>query len=115
MKTTDTTNYIRQQQVGQFRIPEDGKGPFARVNGQTIGSTKGQENTSIYLNTGDVVALDKTSQADASKIIDFDVGVKFSASKISTTKNEEKSDYAYTETGKVKITTKPEEIIDQWA
>lgn len=115
MKITGTTDYVRQQQIGQFRMPEDGKGPFARVNGQTIGSTKGQEDTSIYLNNGDVVVLEKTLQANSSQIIDFDVGAKFSAYKISTTKKEEKIDYAYTETGKAQIMSKPEEIIDQWA
>jgi len=115
MKITGTTNYIRQQQIGQFTMPADGKGPFARVNGQKIGSTKEQENTSIYLNTGDVVVLEKTLQANSSKLIDFDAGVKLSAYKISTTKKEEKIEYGYAETKKAQIMTKPEAIIDQWA
>jgi len=112
MKITGTTNYIRQQQIGQFTMPADGKGPFARVNGQKIGSIKEQENTSIYLNTGDVVVLEKTN---SSKIMDFDAGANFSAYKISPTKKAEKIDYGYAETGKAQIMTKPEGIIDQWA
>ena len=43
MKVTHTIDYIRQQNPGQFRRPEDGKGPFTHVNGQELNNIKEQK------------------------------------------------------------------------
>ncbi|GAI98808.1 unnamed protein product, partial [marine sediment metagenome] len=49
MKITGITDYIRQQHLGQFRRPENGKGPFTYVNGQGFNSTKEQKECSVYI------------------------------------------------------------------
>lgn len=117
MEITDTSNYIRQQQPGQFRRPEDGKEPFAHVNGQKLDSANEQKECSVYMVNEEVVALEKEigSYSYVPKLFDLDVRVKFNTEKINGTKKEGKIQRQYDKTEKVQVTTKQESFIDQWA
>ena len=47
MKINNSTDYIRQQNLGQFRIPEDGKWPFVHMNDQKVDSKDDQKERSV--------------------------------------------------------------------
>ncbi|GAF77175.1 unnamed protein product [marine sediment metagenome] len=118
MEITDTSNYIRQQQPGQFRRSEDSKEPFfAHVNGQKLDSTNEQKECAVYMVNEEVVALEKEigSYSYVPKLFDLQVGVKFNTEKINGTNKEGKIQRQYGKTEKVQVTTKQESFIDQWA
>jgi len=107
MEITDTSNYIRQHQPGQFRKPEDGKEPFAYVNNQKLDSTEEQKKCSI--------ALEKDIRAYFPRLFDFDSGVKFNTETTNDTNKEEKFSPQYDKAGKAEIITKQESFVDQLA
>jgi hypothetical protein len=113
MKISNNLDYIRQHQPGQFRIPEDGKEPFAHVNDQKLDSTKEQKEGSVYINNENVVTLDKDLRSDFPKLFDYEVGLKFNTKKVSEANREEKPQQQYDKTGKTEILNKPEGFIDQ--
>lgn len=117
MEITDTGNYIRQQNPGQFRRPEDGKEPFAHVNGQKLDSTNEQKECTVYIDNEEVVALEKEigSYSYVPKLFDLDAGVKFNTEKIDGANKEGKIQRQYDKIEKVQVTTKQEGFIDQWA
>ena len=115
MEITDTSNYIRQHQPGQFRRPEDGKEPFAYVNDQKLDSTEEQKKCSVYIDNKNVIALEKDIRAYFPKLFDFDAGVKFNTETTNDTNKEEKLSPHYDKTGKTQIITKQESFVDQLA
>ena len=115
MKTIDDTNYIRQQQPGQFRIPGDGKEPYARVNDQKLDSKKELKKWSIFINGENVATMDKEFGTSSTKLFDFDAGMRFKAEKISETKKGEKLEPQYDKSGKTKTPTEKEGLVDQLA
>ena len=115
MNTIDATNYIRQQRPGQFRIPGDGKEPYARVNDQKLDSKKEQKKWSIFINDENFATMDKGFGASSTKLFDFDVGMRFKAEKISETKKGEKLEPQYDKGRKTQTPTEKEGIVDQLA
>jgi hypothetical protein len=115
MEITDTSNYIRQQQPGQFRSPEDGKEPFAHVNDQKLDSTEEQKRCSIYIDDKKVVTFEKDKRAYFPKLFDFDAGVKFNTETTSNSNKDEKFSPQYDKTGKGQIIAKQESFVDRLA
>ncbi len=113
MKINATTDYIRQQQLGQFNRPEDGKGPYSHVNGQKVESTKEQKNSSIYVNNEKIVALETDIESSFPKLFDSDAGMKFNIERINEYKKEAKPATQYDKAGKIKKNTKEKVFIDQ--
>ena len=116
MNIIDTTEYIRQQQAGQFRRYQDGKEPFAHVNGQKLDSARERKERSVYVNDEKVDTLEKEiTSADFPKLFDTDVGAKFNTEKVRATNREEKVHGQYDKSAKVQTVTKQERLVDQWA
>ena len=115
MKITDTNDYIRQQQIGQFTRLQDPNDPFVYVNNQKLDSTEEKEKSSIYINNENVVTLEKEKSSNFPKLFDFDAGMKFNTKKISKSNNEEKPNLQYDKTAKTQIGSKQERLIDQFS
>ncbi len=115
MKVTDTADYIRQQYPGQFRSPEDGEGPFTRVNGQEFNNMKEQKKSAVYITDKEVVSFERDTNSDSTKFFDFDVGIKCKTVKVEDTSEEEKSSQQYKENQKEQVTIKEEKSVDLWA
>ena len=113
MEISDTKNFIRQHQPGQFRRPEDGKEPFAHVNDQKSNSTAEQKKCSVYIDDTNIVTLEKDRSAYFPKLFDFDTGIKYTIEHTSDTKKEEQIKPQYDKTGKKQIITKQEGFVDQ--
>lgn len=117
---TDTIDYIRQQQTGQFRRPEDSKKPFAYVNNQKLVSAKDQTERSVYINNKKITTRKKgLAKSDFPKLFDSDAGARVNIEKTGKTDKEEKALMQYDKTGKETTTTqapaKKETFVDQWA
>jgi hypothetical protein len=104
-----SNNYVRQQQFGQFRLPEDGKGPFVHANGQKLDNTLEQKNVSIYVENETVFSSEKGLKSDFPKLFDSDAGVKFEKPQ-----NEKESYQEYENTGNERPVNKPDSIINEW-
>lgn len=116
MEITDTSDYIRQQQPGQFRRPEDGKGPFAQVNDQKLDSTEEQKKCSVYIDDEKIVTFEKDIRAYFPNLFDFDTGMKSNNTEIiGEHKKEQKSHLQYDKTAKPQDMTKQEMFVAQWA
>ncbi len=115
MKVTDTTDYIRQQYPGQFRRPEDGKGPFTRVDGQEFDNIKELKKSSVYITSEEVVSFGRDTKSNFTKLFDFDAGIKCKTAKVEDTGKEEKSSQQNKESKKEQVTVKGEKSIDLWA
>ena len=116
MNISPTSKYIRQQQAGYFRRPEDGQQPYAYVNETKLGSAKEQKSRSVYVKNEKVVSFQKeVSKADFPKLFDSDVGMKFNTERISETKNKETSPEEYDKTAKRKTPKKEDQLINDWA
>jgi len=119
MKINDTADYVRQQQLGQFRRSEDSKEPFVHANDQKLDSTEEQEERSVYIDNEKVATLEKEigSYSYYPKFFDFDVGIKVNTEKISETHKEKegKLNQKYDKTGKAQSMSKQEGFIDQLA
>ena len=118
MEIADTGSYIRQQQIGQFRRPEDSKGPFAHINGEKIESPDEKKRSSIYIDNENAVTFKKDIRSSLPKFFDPDAGVKFNTdASIDTNKTNKNQtlDPQYDKTGKAGIMNKHEGLVDQWA
>ncbi|MBE9575070.1 MAG: hypothetical protein IMF20_08100 [Proteobacteria bacterium] len=115
MKITENASYIRQQQPGQFRRPEDAKAPATHMNDQKLVTIRGQKGYSVYVSNEKLVALDRLIEPDFPKLFDFDAGVQFSLEKLNRTHRDEDINPQYDKSAKTEMTTKKEWIIDQWA
>ncbi len=112
MKTSNNTiSYIRQQHNGQFRLPENGKGPYVHVSGQKLDNTLEQENVSIYVENEAVFSSEKGLKPDFPKLFDSDAGAKFETVE---TKKSEKSYQGYENTGNERPVNKQDSIISEW-
>ena len=115
MDIKDTTDYIRQQQFGEFRRAEDGKNPYAHANGRKLGSTKEQEQSSFYIVKEKVAALKKYKDKDFPKLFDTDPGMKFETKKLDVTSEEKEPLKQYDKSGKEQSVDETVSLIDQWA
>ena len=117
MNITNPIDYIRQQQFGRFRRPEDGTEPYTHVNDQKLGSLKGQDERSIYVNNEKIITFEKDLAGSGfPKLFDSNAGLKLEIGKIGETKKEDKLQVQYDKTGKEqKLTYKQESVVDQWA
>ena len=59
MKITNSNEYIRQQEPGQFRRAGDGKKPFTYVNDQRVKNLKDRKKSSVYIANKNVQTLEK--------------------------------------------------------
>jgi hypothetical protein len=114
MKISETASYIKQQQPGQFRRPEDGKAPFTHVNDQKLPTKKEQQAYSVYVCNEKLVSLDGVVESDFPKLFDFDTGVQFSLENLSRAYRDEDICQHYDKTAKTERPTKKEWIINQW-
>jgi hypothetical protein len=114
MKTSNNTNYIRQQQFGQFRLPENGKGPFVHANGQKLDNTLEQKNVSIYVENETVFSSEKGLKSDFPKLFDSNAGAKFETIEAKKPQNEKESYQEYENTGNERPVNKPDSIINEW-
>jgi hypothetical protein len=115
MKTSNNTNsYIRQQQNGQFRLPENGKGPYVHANGQKLDNTLEQKNVSIYVENETVFSSEKGLKSDFPKLFDSDAGVKFETIEAKKPQNKGESYQGYENTGNERPANKQDSIINEW-
>ena len=115
MKINNTIVYIRQQQPGNFRRPEDGRAPHAHVNNQKLESTKEQKKCSVYIKNENLLTLENDLRSYSQRLFDFDAGAKLNTKKVCETDEEEKSDQQYDKTGKMEnLTNERDSLIDQW-
>ncbi len=116
MNISPTSKYIRQQQAGYFRRPEDGKQPYAHVNETKLESAKEQKSRSVYVKNERVVSFEKeVSNADFPKLFDSDAGIRFNTERIAETKNKETPPKEYDKTAKGKTQKEEEKLINDWA
>ena len=116
MKINNSTDYVRQQNLGQFRVPEDGKWPFVRMNDQKVASKDDQKVRSVYVKNEKVVNVEKEMGSIYPNLFDYDTGLKYEIEKKSAAKKEEKIQQQYDKTGKTQILNKGEEtLIDKLA
>ena len=115
MEITDTNNYIRQYQPGQFRSPEDGKEPFVHVNDKKLESTDEKKKCSVYINSENVVTFDKDIRAYFPKLFDFNARVKYNTETTSNSNKAKKFSPQYDKTGKAQIIAKQESFVDRLA
>lgn len=115
MKINNNIEYIRQQQLGQFRRPEDGKEPYAYVGNQKLKSTNEPEESSVYVNDEIVVTFGNDLRSDFPNLFDYDAGLRLDTEKTAETKKEEKLHPQYDKTGKTQIITEKTGLIDQLA
>jgi len=115
MKTSNNTNnYIRQQQYGQFKLPENGKGPYVHANGQKLDNTLEQKNVSIYVENEAVFSSEKGLKSDFPKLFDSDAGAKFETVEAKKSEKKEKSYQEYENTGNEPPVNKQDSIISEW-
>jgi len=115
MKISNNTNsYIRQQQYGQFRLSENGKGPYVHANGQKLDNTLEQVNVSIYVENETVFSSGKGLKSDFPKLFDSDVGTKFKTIEAKKSEKEGKSYQGYENTGNEQPVNKQDSIINEW-
>ena len=114
MKISHTTEYIRQQQLGQFRRPEDGKKPFTHVNDQKLDSIKERKESSVYIDNKNIQTLEKGLGSSSPKLFDYDPGMKFNIEKSNEISKEEKISKQYDNTGKEEEVNEKESLVDQW-
>jgi hypothetical protein len=115
MKINNSSDFIRQAQVGQFRRLEDGKEPFVRVKGQKLESTKDQKTRSIYIDQEKLLTFEKGIGSNSLNLFDFDAGLKYKTERISGTTKGEKLPEQYDKNGKERNTTKQETLVDKLA
>jgi hypothetical protein len=113
MKINDKVDFIRQQNPGRFRRPEDGEEPYAHVRGKRLDSTNAPKERSVYIEDEYLVSWDKDG-AQSPKLFDYDTGVKLDTAMTETNKNG-KEPLNYDKDGKTQTMSKREGIIDQWA
>jgi len=107
-------NYIRQQQYGQFKLSENGRGPYVHANGQKLDNTLEQENVSIYVENETVFSSTKGLKADFPKLFDSDVGAKIETVEAKKSAKEEESYKEYENTVAEQPVNKPDSIINEW-
>jgi hypothetical protein len=116
MKISDSTDYIRQQQAGHFRRPEDGKEPYAHVNNQKLASRADKEKGSVYVKSEKVVTLErKITESGFPKLFDSDSGWKVDTERIGESDKEKKLQLQYDKNGKTQDVNKQSMLVDQWA
>jgi len=115
MRINHSLDTIRQQEPGQFKIPENGKEPFVHVSDQKLDSINEAKERSVYINNENIASLNGDSRSDFPTLFDYDAGLKFNTRKMSETHREEKLSQQYNKTGNPLITNEPEGIIDQLA
>ena len=113
MKFSNNTN-VRQQQYGQFRLPENGKGPYVHANGQKLDNTLEQENVSIYVENETVFSSEKGLKANFPKLFDSDVGANFETIEAKKPEKKGKSYQGYENTGNERPVNKQDSIINEW-
>lgn len=113
MKISNNT-YVRQQQFGQFRLPEDGKGPFVHANGQKLDNTLEQKNVSIYVENESVFSSEKGLKSDFPKLFDPDAGLGFETIEAKKSEKEKKSYQDYENTGNTRPVNKQDSMISEW-
>lgn len=116
MKTSNNTNnYIRQQHYGQFKLPENGTGPYIHANGHKLDNTLEQENVSIYVENETVFSSEKGLKPDFPKLFDSDAGTKFETVAAKKSEKEGKNSQKYETTGNERPVNKQNSIINEWA
>ncbi len=115
MKITDTTDYIRQQQIGQFRSPQNPNDLFVYANNQRLNTTEEDKENSIYIENENFSTLQKQESANLLKLFDYDAGMKINIAKTSKTNKEEKPNPQYDKTAKEQNVGEQGSLIDQWS
>lgn len=115
MKIRDATQSIRQEHAGQFKVREDGKGPFTYVNDQKLKNIKGKAELSVFVGQQQVLTLDKKINSGGLKLFDFDAGLKVQPQKPAKSEKEEKSQSQKDKNTRFPIRSEDESIIDELA
>jgi len=112
--SNNTNNYIRQQQYGQFKLPENGKGPYVHANGQKLNNTLEQENVSVYIENEAVFSSEKGLKSGFPKLFDSDAGAKLETIKAKKSEKVGKSYQKSEDTGNAQPVNKQDSIINEW-
>ena len=112
--SNNTNNYIRQQHYGQFRLPENGKGPYVHVKGQKLDNTLEQKNVSIYVENEVVFSSEKGLWSTFPKLFDSDAGANLGTIEAKKLGKEGKSYQEYENTGNERPVNKQARLINEW-
>ncbi len=113
MEINETVEQIHQQRYGHFRIPEDGKQPYAHANNQKLASTREQWKAAVYADDENLGTLEKNLKSKTRKLFDTEVGVKPSFDKPKETTKETKTSEQYDKTGNINSVFKIESKVDE--
>jgi hypothetical protein len=113
MEISNKGDIIRQDRVGQFRRPEDGKKPYAHVDNQKVKSKYDQKERSVYVSDEKAVNMKDKAGTFYPKIFDSDAGMKFNAQKLGKVSKEESAFPQYDENGKAQKVPEQGNSIDQ--
>ncbi len=99
------TDPIRQNQLGHFRRPDDGKGTHVHTDGKKLDNTTTKKKSTFYVDNKNVATLEKGKESDFPKLFDSHVGVKkVDLRNVTVTSEAEKLDQVYDKTGKTNDT-----------
>jgi hypothetical protein len=121
MNTTSSVKHVRQQQMGTFTRPEDGKYPFAHVNRAKIDSVGARTIRSFYVKGMKTASYDKgVLDPDFPKLFDHNAGLEMEVDKIIVSNKEQKTKKQKTVTSfapKEKASRQDDQkrVIDEWA
>ena len=113
MEINETVEHIHQERYGRFRIPEDGKQPYAHANNQKLTSASEQRKAAVYADNENFGTLEKTLKSKSRKLLDTEVGVRPSFDKPKETPKETKTSEQYDKTGKTNTVFNKESKIDE--
>ena len=114
MKITNSTDYIRQQEPGQFRRAGDGKKPFTRVNDQRVKNLKDRKESSVYIANKNIQTLEKGIGRSFPKLFDYNPGMKFDIEKTSKIIKDKEPHKKYDYIRKDEEVNKKENFVDKW-
>ena len=113
MNVSNTTDFIRQQQIGQFRQSDDGKGPFLYTAGKKLDKKEWKE-SSLYVSDKVVATFTNDMKADSRKLFDSHIGIEIRSTGItSESKKEEGFPSHYDKAAKTQTMAERGILIDQ--
>lgn len=113
MNVSNTTDFIRQQQIGQFRRPDDGKGPFLYTAEKKLDQEEWKE-SSLYVSDKVVATFKNDMKADSRTLFDSHIGIEIGSTGItSESKTEEGFSSHYDKAAKTQTMVERGILIDQ--
>jgi hypothetical protein len=115
MRITNNVSYIRQQQPGEFKRADDSAAPYSHVNERKLGSTKEQDDWSVYISNENLVAIEKVKESDFPRLFDFAAGIQLTSEKSVSDQKRDSIRNNYANSAQSQTPAKQQWLVDQWA